>query len=157
MNLKQILSFLKKALIVYCIFIFLLQTYHLTLFINNEIFIDYCIQITIYFLLIAILLVRKKWMWYVGVFYFAIGNIDLFYCDVRTGIRRIDFSGYALFDFLSPLYGIGHYFKFFQTSNILYIVYLTFMVVKTLAFPLVIILFFTNHVRRHYGLPPFFS
>lgn len=157
MTIRKTLSIFKKALIAYCIFIFLIQTYHLSTFINGEILIDYCIQITIYFLLIAILLVRKKWMWFVGIFYFAIGNIDLFYCDILTGISRYDFSGYALFDFLSPIYGIGHYFSFFQNNYILNIIYLIFIITTILIFPLAMISFFTNYVRKHYGLLPIFK
>ena len=158
MTFHKILSFLKKALIGYCFLIFLLETIKFFFFESPSriYYYGYCSQISVYFLLIAIVTIKKRWMWYFGLFYFIIATIDLLILDISSGIWRHEFSGFSRFQFSNwigwAIYEIGYNFRenyFTDTISLIYRIAEAFM------FPLAIILFFTNPVRKHYGLPPF--
>ena len=160
MTFHKILSFLKKALIGYCILIFILETIKFFFFESPSriYYYGYCSQISVYFLLIAIVTIKKKWMWYFGIFYFIIATIDLLVLDISSGIWRQEFSGFSPFQFSNwigwAIYEMGYNCRrnYFTDS-----IAITYRIAEVFMFPLAIILFFTNPVRKRYGLPPIFK
>ena len=143
--MKNTLVILKKILIGYCIFLILYQFSELVEFgIYAEIVFDSCIKISIYLTLIAILSIRKKWMWFGGLFFFSLGTYDLFYKDILTGIPRRICSGYAYFDFNYPF----HRVPIFYGASLLID---AFSIATYCIFPLTVILFFTNFIRQYFS------
>lgn len=167
MNNNKIFAFLKYSLICAMLFLSLLETIMFFHYIKStESFIydlvKYFIQIATYFTLIAIVTVRKKIIWYIGVLYFMIACIDLFFWDFFLGIPRQISSGQSIFDFGRQ---IAHANFILKGSVLSYLVKIIYMITKFkfvqiiqfLSFPCIIVLFFSNFIRNYYGLLPIFK
>jgi hypothetical protein len=153
--MNKTLLFLKKILIAYCVLIFLIETVKFFGTENLFYFKGYCKQIIVYFILIAILIVQKKWMWFIGLLYFIVGTIDLLFLDISSGIPRFILSGHSKFDYsylISWAYQEIRIYYGFEVNLILNNIGIFLSIIEKLLFPITIILFFTNPVRRFYGL-----
>lgn len=144
--MKLIFTLIKRLFIGYCILLMVHQCLELSSYGNEgELYFDACIRIIIYITWLIILLVRKKWIWFLGVLFFSLGIYDVFYKDITNGIPRAISSGYAYFDLVHPFKGFGFLRNSTIFKNIGIFMYF-------IMYPTVLILFFTNPVRIYFGL-----
>lgn len=144
--MKLSFTLIKCLFIGYCILLMVYQCLELSSYGNEgELYFDACIRMIIYIIWLIILSIRRRWIWFFGVLFFSLGIYDVFYKDITNGIPRAISSSYAYFDLVHPFKGLV-----FSRNNTIFKNIGIFM--YFIMYPAALILFFTNPVRRYFGL-----
>jgi hypothetical protein len=153
MTLPKTHNPLKKVLIGFCFLIILLEIIDIFRYPFPELYWSVFNRIMVCIYLIRIVTVKKQGMWIFGLIYFIIGTIDIFFYSVEYRIPRIYDSNTAVFDLTYHFKNIFVIFKSHMLRDIGFYI----RIIMMLSFPSIVLLFFTNYVRRFYGLQPIFK
>ncbi|MFM2269658.1 MAG: hypothetical protein RL757_3099 [Bacteroidota bacterium] len=155
---NKIIVTLKWLLLGFMIFVIILKSICFFYFESPEHFfyyVGYVKQISIYFLLIAIVTVREKWVWYIGFLYFIVASIDLTLWDIGSGVPRKICSGHSRFDFVQIIAWANFHFRNSEMWGINSLISIKRLnIIQHFAFPATALFFLSNYVRAYYGLSP---